>query len=109
MKGIVRRIEDLERRMGCAPETPFDRLQRARLEEGLKRVRQLREERGEADEEPEEELLFNGRRPRTVPEILMAGRERARLRAIAEDERRNQIDPTSDARPEPNLELDPGL
>ena len=84
MKCLIKRIERLESELGCASETAFDRRLKYLMEAGLNRVREYRGR--EADEDTEIEMLVNGRRPRTLTEILLAGRERARLQSLAEPE-----------------------
>jgi hypothetical protein len=101
MKSLERRIQRLETRLLPAPETEFDRVLRARMEEGLRRVAEARGEtvpatirlEDSAVQVPPPACATAGRPRRSkqseldrIVEILNRGRELARLQSLqAED------------------------
>jgi hypothetical protein len=86
MNALARRISKLEESLGCAPETAFHRYLRARLEEGLKRVREFGLE-PKPVEIPYEEARV--KKYRTITEILHEGRHRAALTSLAKEKSQN--------------------
>ena len=85
MNNISRRLGRLEYRLTPRVDTVFAQRIRNRLEQGRRRVRQA-QERGEYEPPAHGLDGFPRSRPRSLIEILHAGRERARLQAVGEEE-----------------------
>lgn len=87
MKAITRRVIRLEERFGPPVETEFSRQLAARLKAGLRRLAESLGQSADTQALPPPSHI--GNRRLGIVERLNAGRERVRLRAIQEEERRN--------------------
>ena len=95
MKSIARRIRRLEERFLPAPETEYSRLLRVRIEEGLRRVREMRQRYGGSapiDDLPDPTPADASNRPRGVVEILNRGLERVHLKHLQDQARQRAAD-----------------